>query len=254
MWEKIKGWVAAISIAAAIGIMGVGSYQYLKKPNDYNIVPNTPINSSKADIVIEGPKEIKIGQLARFDVTKSAGKTFRWLVLPATKDFEIYDNGRKAVFTSGTPGEYTIIISCANDNEMDLKYVTIKVVGDVAPPPGPPGPVPPNPGGFIGKVVELATPITSANKKTEAAALAAGFDLTVSQIAAGSLTTADQIIEAQKTANRTALGNNITNWVPFLTALQGEMKTQAQAGLLVTADQHAALWKQISEGLKIVAK
>lgn len=253
MWEKIKTYVMAGVVLLAIGVMGVGSYSYLKKPNDYNIVPNTPINSSKADIVFEGPKEIKIGQLARFDVSKSAGKTFKWLVLPATKDFEIYDSGHKAVFTSGTPGDYTIIISCANDNEQDLKYFIVKVTSDGVVPPGP-GPIPPNPGGFIGRVTELATPVNSANKKAEALALAAGFDATVAQINAGTLTTADQIIAAQKTANQTALGNNINNWLPFLTGLQTEMKNQAQAGLLVTADQHATMWKQISEGLKLVAK
>jgi hypothetical protein len=198
-----------------------------------------------------------VGQLARFDVTKSNGKTFKWLVLPSTKDFEIYDNGRRAVFTSGTPGDYTIIIACANDNEMDLKYLVIKVTSDGTVPPGPgpgPGPLPPNPGGFVGKVMEFTVPVSSANKKLEAAAIAAGFDSTVAQIKQGTLTSADQIIAAQKTANQTAVGTNMSAWIPFFTALQGEMKSQAQSGLLVTADQHAALWIQISEGLKLVAK
>jgi hypothetical protein len=138
---------------------------------------------------------------------------------------------------------------------MDLKYIVIKVTGDVTPPPGPgPGPLPPNPGGFVGKVMEFTVPVSSANKKIEAAAIAAGFDSTVAQIKAGTLTNADQIIAAQKTANQNALGANMSAWIPFFTALQGEMKAQAQSGLLVTSDQHATLWAQISEGLKLVAK
>jgi hypothetical protein len=32
------------------------------------------------------------------------------------------------------------------------------------------------------------------------------------------------------------------------------MKTQAEAGLLVTPEQHATLWRQIAEGLALVAK
>jgi hypothetical protein len=68
------------------------------------------------------------------------------------------------------------------------------------------------------------------------------------------LTTAEQIIEAQKVANRASLGNNVTAWVPFLEALQKEMKNQAESGLLVTPEQHSIMWTQIAAGLNLVSK
>jgi hypothetical protein len=144
-------------------------------------------------------------------------------------------------------------VACANDNDVDVKTFTIKVgEGGVVPGPGP-GPV--NPAtGMAGKVVELTRLVNSPNKKAEAAKLAEGFTGVVKQIQEGQLTTADQIIEAQKMANRTAVGNNLALWVPFLEGLQKEMKTQAESGLLVTSEQHASLWKQIADGLNLVAK
>jgi len=257
MLKNVNPWVAAIMLAM---LVLAGSFTVYDKfvapranPSAYDNLAPGPIVNAKADVVIEGPNTINVGQLARLDVSKSAGKTFKWKVLPAATDFEIYDDGRRAVFSSGTPGEYTFIVACANDNDVDVKTYVVKV-GEGGIIPGPqPGPV--NPAtGLAGKVVELTKLVNSPNKKTEAAKLAAGFTGVAQQIQDGSLTTADQIIEAQKLANRTAMGNNLAVWVPFLEALQKEMKTQAEAGLLVTPEQHATLWKQISAGLTLVAK
>lgn len=257
MLKTVKPWVAAVMLAVLLltGSFAIYDRYIMHKanPSIYDNLAPGPVINAKADIVIEGPTEIKIGQLARLDVAKSAGKTFKWKVLPATTDFEVYDDGRRAVFSSGISGEYTFIVACANDNDVDVKTYVVKV-GEGGVVPGPqPGPV--NPAtGMAGKVVELTRLVNSPNKKAEAAKLATGFADITKQIQDGKLTTADQIIEAQKIANRTAMGNSLALWVPFLESLQKEMKTQAEAGLLVTLEQHAILWKQISDGLNLVAK
>jgi|WetSurMetagenome_2_1015567.scaffolds.fasta_scaffold06167_2 hypothetical protein len=258
MLDKVnsKGVVVflLILLISLVGYLGYDKYSHRIRPDVYDNLTPGPIVNAKADIVIEGPTEIKIGQLAKLDVTKSTGKTFKWKVLPPNTEFVTYDDGRKAVFSTGTAGEYIFIVACANDNDVDVKTFTVKV-GDVVPNPAPVPPSPVNPAtGFTGKVVDFTKLVNSPNKKAEAGKLAGGFTSVLQQIQGGQLTTAEQIVEAQKIANRSALGNNLTSWLPFLEALQKEMKSQAELGLLVTAEQHATIWKQIAEGLNLVAK
>jgi len=253
--KNVSPWVSATVLAVILAFSGFTVYEkfvsHRANPSAYDNLTPGPVVNAKAEVVIEGPTEIKIGQLARFDVTKSAGKTFKWKVLPPTTNFEVYDDGRRAVFSSTTAGDFTFIVACANDNDVDVKTHIVKVGdGGETPTPGPVNPAT----GIAGKVVELSKLVNSPNKKAESAKLAASFTGIAKQITDGQLTTAEQIIEAQATANRAALGNSLTTWVPFLTSLQKEMKTQAEAGLLVTAEQHSALWVQIATGLTIVAK
>jgi hypothetical protein len=262
LWERkmlknVNPWITAVVLAVLVLAGSFTVYDryvvHRANPSAYDNLAPGPVVNAKADVVIEGPNAIKIGQLARLDVSKSAGKTFKWKVLPTTTDFEVYDDGRRAVFSSGLPGDFTFIVACANDNDVDVKTYVVKVGegGDVTPP----GPGPVNPAtGMAGKVVELTRLVNSPNKKAEAGKLAAGFTEVVKQIQDGQLTNADQIIEAQKLANRAAVGNSLALWVPFLEALQKEMKNQAESGLLVTPEQHAVLWKQIADGLNLVAK
>jgi hypothetical protein len=257
MLKTVNPWLAGLLLVCVILAGGFIVYDkgFTHRVNidAYNNLVPGPVVNAKADIVIEGPTEIKVGQLARFDVTKSSGKTFKWKVLPATFDFEVYDDGRRAVFSSGVSGEYVFIIACANDNDVDVKTFVVKVGGESVIPAPQPSPVNPTTG-MAGKTVEFTKAVNSPNKKSEAAKLAEGFTDVAKQIQDGKLISADQIIEAQKLANRAALGNNLAAWVPFLEALQKEMKTQAESGLLVTPTQHAELWSQIISGLNIVAK
>jgi hypothetical protein len=255
MATKIKN--LSIVLVAIIGLSAIGFLAWDKlaasRPVNYDISPG-PVVNAKAEIVIEGPKEVAVGHLARLDVTKSAGKTFKWRILPEGVDFEVYDDGRKVVFSSGTPGEYTFIVACANDNDVDVKVLTIRVGEGVAPnPPSPPNPPAPS-AGLQGKVVEWAGLVTSPNKKAEAKKLAESFANVQVAIADGRLSTADEIIAATKDANREALGNSLAVWVPFLEKLQKEMQAQAEAGLLVTLEQHAKIWSEISAGLFIVSR
>lgn len=256
MVEKVKfyGLISiGILLIAAVSLL---SYERFapRKPVNYNISPG-PVVNAKADIVIEGPKSVKIGQLARLDVTKSSGKTYKWKAIPEGLDFEVYDDGRKVVFSSGAAGEYTFIVACANDNDVDVK-VHVIVVGDGGTPPTPPGP--PNPpapaSGLSGKVIEWCNLVNSPNKKAEAAKLAESFVTVQDDIRSGKLDSAEAIIEATKEANRTALGNSLALWVPCLEKLQQEMQKMAEDGTMVTTIQHATVWGEIADGLATVAK
>lgn len=257
MLEKIKLWgiVALLSLGLmATGYLAIDKYIMVKPKPGYVITPG-PIVNAKAEIIIEGPAEIKVGQLARLTVEKSNGKTFKWKVLPATDNFQVYDDGRRAVFSSPIIGEFVFIVASANDGDVDVKTLTIKVTNEGGPIGPSPTPTPVNPAtGLAGKVYEWSKSVTSANKKAEAGKLAESFSNIAKQIQDEQLTTADQIIAATKTGNQAALGNVLQSWVPFLEQLQKEMKTQAEAGLLVTPEQHAIMWRQIAEGLTNVAK
>jgi len=257
MWDKIKLWTIVTLLClglVATGYLAIDKYVVSKvvKPTPGYVITPGPIVNSKAEIIIEGPTEIKIGQLARLTVEKSNSKTFKWKVLPATDNFQVYDDGRRAVFSSPVMGEFVFIVAGANDGDVDVMTLTLRVTneGGVGPSPTPVNPAT----GLAGKVYEWSKAITSANKKAEAGKLAESFSNIAKQIQDGQLITADQIVAATKSGNQAALGNALQSWVPFLEQLQKEMKTQAEAGLLVTPEQHAIMWRQIAEGLMNVAK
>jgi hypothetical protein len=247
--EKVKNIVIFLVVVLGIGFCG----RYVWDNYAPSLLPNYNITgSTKAEIIVEGSQKVKIGQLARLAVTKSAGKSFKWVVIPEGVDFEVYNNGQNVIFSSGTPGSFTFVVACANGNEVDVKIVVIVVgEGEVVNPIDPPGPVVL---GLAGKVAEWTKLVTSPTKKVEAAKLSASFAAVQAEIQSGKLTTAEEIIAATKTANQGALGTSLAAWVPCLEKLQLEMKTQAEAGLLVTSEQHAKMWGEIAAGLAVASK
>jgi hypothetical protein len=250
--EKVKN--IAIFLVFVLGLSVCGQYVWEKYVP--SLLPNYNITgSTKAEIIIEGSQKVKIGQLARLAVTKSAGKTFKWVVIPEGVDFEVYNNGQNVIFSSGTPGSFTFVVACANGNEVDIKVVVIIVgEGEVVNPINPVTPVPPLPAGLTGKVTEWTNLVISPAKKAEAAKLSASFAAVQAEIQSGKWTTAEEIIAATKAANQSALGASLAAWVPCLEKLQTEMRTQAESGLLVTPEQHAKMWGEIAAGLAAASK
>jgi hypothetical protein len=251
MLKTVKPWSTVVMLVIlSLAGLAIVYDKYIAPPaaTAYDNLTSTPAVPEGATIIITGPTEIKAGQLARLDVSKSLGSVFKWKILPEGTDFEAYDGGKHVIFTSATSGEFTFIVASARDNAVDVQTFVIKVGEGVSPAPITPA------SGMAGKVIELSKLVTSTTKKSEASKLSAGFASVAKQIQDGQLTTVDQIIAAQKAANVAAVGTNTQAWVPFLEGLQKEMKTQAEAGLLVTPEQHATLWRQIAEGLALVAK
>lgn len=255
MIEKLKNIGIFLAVVLGIGFIGLLVWDKYgpKKVLNYDLTPGVVVNS-KADIIIEGPTEVKVGQLARLTVEKSAGNTFKWQVLPEGTDFEVYDDGRKVVFSSGIEGVYTFIVACANNNDVDIKVLTLRVGASVdVPVPNPD--IPPNPAsGLKGKVMSWTSLVNSPNKKAESAKLATSFLNVQVDIQSGKLTTIEEIIGATKVSNQAALGNSLVLWVPFLEQLQKEMQMQAESGLLVTPEQHARVWGEIAAGLTTISK
>jgi hypothetical protein len=246
--EKVKNIVIVLAVIMALSVSG----RYVWDKYAPSLLPNYNIaGSTKAEIIVEGSQKVKIGQLARLAVTKSAGKTFKWVVIPEGVDFEVYNNGQNVIFSSGTPGSFTFVVACANGDAVDMKIVVIVVgEGEVVNPINPT----PLPAGLAGKVAEWTNLVTSPAKKAEAARLSVSFASIQAEIQSGKLTTAEEIIAATKAANQGALGSSIAVWVPFLERLQLEMRTQAESGLLVTPDQHAKMWGEIAAGLATASR
>jgi hypothetical protein len=258
--EKLDKKTAIKVALIVLGLIVISFFawdKYVGKKSTKTVyVLTNSIEDPESSIIVDAPTEVKVGQLARLSVDKSPGKSFKWLMLPsiAAENFQIYDDGKKAVFSSPTPGEFVFIIACEYKGVVDLKIHTLRVSAS-----GPVNPDKPNTpdtpvAGFVNQVATWAKEVKSTNFKIEATQLASSFELISNKIKQGELTDVDQIIEATKLGSKAAIGNSTASWTPFLENLQREMRTQSEAGLLVTVDQHASLWRQIAEGLKLASK
>lgn len=204
---------------------------------DDEVAPSTP----QAKIIVDAPTRGKVGELIRFDLTKSTADSIKWLLRPESSDFESYDDGRKAVFSARTPGEYVFIIAVSKAGTVDVVTHTVTIEG---PPEKPTTPD-----------LALWIPYWLYNMqlpKEEALALAQGFELTASRITP--LSTPEGIIKATSEANHAALGASIGAWQPLLVKLQAAMKNRAEAGQLVTPEQHKEMWLEIARGLRKYAE
>jgi hypothetical protein len=203
-----------------------------------------------AEVVMRAQEEAEVGELVRLDLAGSVAQSFKWLMVPATVDFEAYNNGKNAHFSARKAGSYMFIVACAYEGTVDVVIHTVVVTGVTAPD-----------GATYPEIVlpqvdapmnEWVTYWCAANRrpKEEAKRLAASFENVATQIAAGVIQDPSEIIAATAIANRAALGDSLTSWMPVLEQLQARMKEQADAGNLTTADEHRATWLMISKGLR----
>lgn len=243
---------AALKTAAGSGI-----YESLTTLQDTKVDEVTP-DTQAARVVVNAPGEGVIGELIRFDLSASVAEAFKWLRVPETVDFEVYDNGTRAVFSARQPGEYVFVIACAYQGTVD---VTTHVVAIIGPDPGPSPPdpddnypvipVPADGASFVEWVPYWCS--IARRPEAETLRLAASFESVAATIAAGINMTPQEIVDATSRANRLALGESITLWMPVLQNLQDALKTRAVAGTLVTVEQHAVAWREIATGLRAYA-
>ncbi len=205
-----------------------------------------PVDPNAAKVVIDAPATAKAGDLVVFSVLKSNANSFSWKIVPETKNFLVIDGGKRAVFSGGASGDFLVIVSGAKDNTVDVKTHKITVQGSDQPP---------SPNDISSKVPGWADGVTSPNKRDEAMKLAQSFLSVSSTIAAGVVTSPADIVEATKRSNRDALGEaGVKLWAPFLEALNLELKSQSEAGLLTDAEAHAKAWRSVGSGLKAYAE
>jgi hypothetical protein len=206
-----------------------------------------------ANIAINAPEKGEVGELIRLDVSESTAESYKWILVPDCIDFQVYDDGEKAVFSARKPGEYMFIVACACQGTVDVKTHVITIEGYN------PGPIPPddNPPDIPQPDVNASLlqwiPYWCAQQKrpySEALQLAASFESVASIIASGVPMTAEEIIASTSKSNKQALGDEIENWKPVLIEIQSVLKTRAMAGTLVTPEEHIATWREIAQGLR----
>ena len=220
--------------------------------NGLTIFSDDGENLDAAKLIINAPIEAEIGELVRFDVSASCAKSFKWVLVPKSGDFEVYDGGKRAVFSARKRGEYLFIVACAYENTVDIVTHTIRVGNPI-----------PKPGDYpVVSKPEADAPFSrwlpywcSLTVRTEAETrkLADSFDGVAANIAAGVYTTPEEIIKATGEANRQALGDSLESWKMVLLSLQNEFKARADAGTLASPEQHADMWREVAAGLRAYA-
>jgi hypothetical protein len=240
---KIAGLTASVS-----------TVQHVER-NVYNgltIFSDDEENLDTAKIVLKAPIEAEIGELVRFDVSASWAKSFKWVLVPESGDFEVYDGGKRAVFSGRKSGEYMFIVACAYENTVDVIIHTVRV-GTPIPKPGDyPVVAEPEADALFSEWLPYWCSLT-VRTEAETRKLADGFDSVAAKISAGVYTTPEEIIKATGEANRLALGDSLEAWKMVLLSLQNEFKARADAGTLASPEQHADMWREVAAGLRAYA-
>lgn len=204
----------------------------------------------RAHIALVAPDKGLVGELIRLDVSTSIADSFKWLLVPDSVDFEVYDGGRRAVFSARKVGSYMFVVACAKDGFVDVMTHVVHIVNPGDPDPTIEYPVVEKPSPEAGLMAWIPYWCAEAKREPgEALALAESFESIAAAIAGGAYTTPEEISQATGQANRVALGESLANWMPVLSKLQTELKRQADAGHLKTPEQHAKIWREIAEGL-----
>jgi len=205
-----------------------------------------------AKIIIKAQTIAEVGELVRFDVSSSQAESFKWILVPESPDFEVYNDGRRATFSARKEGEYMFIVACAYKSKVDVTTHIVTV--------GTPGPKPnsypnvsrPDSNAEVVDWVPYWCALTQ-RPQDGALKLSASFDGVAATISAGVNTTPNEIINATSESTRQALGDSIEDWKPFLLSLQNQFKDRAAAGTLVSPDQHAKMWREVATGLRAYA-
>lgn len=187
-------------------------------------------------IILKAQDICQIGELVRLDARDST-VNLTWQILPATDDFEVVDDGKRAFFTSRIPGSYLIIVAGAKEGTPYLVHHTIVVEGNVD--PGPMTLVQ-KVSGWVRQVEEYE------GKNAKAAAIAEVFR----SLAVKEEISVDKMLEATAVANSAVLGEDLDKWIPFLEALGNELDAFVEAGELDTREQYKEVWLLIARGIE----
>lgn len=207
---------------------------------------------SVAEIVLNAPKKAEVGELVRFDLTGSTGQAYKWLMVPATVDFEVFCEGKLTVFSARKPGTYMFIIGCAYNGTIDVVTHSVTITGSSYPDIVYPDVARPTADSSLEEWIPYWCSINK-RPQNEANLLASSFNNVAAQIAAQVLQKPSEIIQATAEANRVALGKSLPGWKPTLRQIQGEIRAQADRGALTTPEQHRKLWLIIAKGLQTYA-
>jgi hypothetical protein len=185
--------------------------------------------------------EAEIGDLVRFTVENSEAASFKWLFLGDPAQFEVYDGGRKAVFSAREAGEYRFIVACAKGDTVDV-WTHLVIVKE---PPKPP------------TTDSLAEWIPywlyrSGLPKHEADMISDNYARAAAQITSES-TDMTPIYNLILQANRDSLGPSISDWVPILQKTSDHLNKLRDDGKLTDALIVKQVLLDISRGFRSYA-
>lgn len=189
-----------------------------------------------AKIVLNAPSSARVGELVRLDASESAADSFKWVLVPESVDFEVYAEGRKAVFSARAPGEFLFVIAVAKDGAVDVITHRIVVVG----PPDEPQ-----------DVADVAGHIrywlwTTQGTEAERLALATAFE----EVAAMGLSDRQAWMYETKRKVEEALGDAKPKWDGFLKKVGHYMSDLGNAGVMLEPEEHARVWREIAATLR----
>ena len=193
------------------------------------------------EMKLDAPASVAAGEIAVLDVSKTGADSYAYSVTPPAK-CHVFENGTKLVFASGTAGEYVFIVVGAKGGKVGLVEHDLTVTGGVEPGP--------DVADFASKLKRAIAGVKDDAKAEHLAALANTFTTVASMIGAGVLDTPEDVVTATLNLNVQALGSARDAWQPVQAVINAELSTRAEAGALETAEQHAAVWREIAELLK----
>jgi hypothetical protein len=195
-----------------------------------------PPTEAEAKIVLVAPSKARVGELVRFDVSDSVADSFEWLLVPSSPDFEVYDSGRKAVFSARVQGEYQFIVACAKGGTVDVITHVVVISGPPAMP-------------TTDSLVEWIPFWMWVENlpREEALKVADNFEKIANRT---DLNTPEEWIQATSEANQELLGDRIEAWKPILGKIGKALHKRAEEGKLATPEEHKAAWMEVAEGLR----
>ena len=117
-----------LPVAIFLGILLSITVYFGMKTQDARVFePIVCSQEPTATISLVAPKQARIGELVILDASASKAISFKWKVIPETKDFAIIEDGKRAFFTSRGTGTYLFVISAAQDNTVDLVVHEIQI-------------------------------------------------------------------------------------------------------------------------------
>jgi hypothetical protein len=180
------------------------------------------------------------------DASSSTAETFVWRLPDPKESYRIIDGGKRALISAKSPGEVRVVVACAVDSSVALAELTIVV----KPASGKVSPLKPQPkitaDTFEGRLKQALDGLPepgSAKSKIRTA-----FEHVSDLLDIGTVTDPEKIIEL--TQKKIKSNDEYTTWRPVLAEIEAEMQKRAEAGSLVTPEQHQKMWQEVISLLK----
>lgn len=221
--------------------------------------------ADQIEVHIDGPGEMGSGDLVILTVDSNANQ-YAWFLGNSDKPFLAVENGRKVVFSSGTPGKYKFCCVAINSVEgtygQAIYWVTIKPQHGPGPtppdpgphPPGPPDPVDPVdplPNGLAKNFYDSALKVKSENRKKEAVQFAQIFRGVASRAAGLQQWGPQKIIdETSRRINEEIPIQTRNAWLVWRDDFAKILQSQSLS--IDDKSGHIDIWKQVATGLEAV--